>query len=195
MEAASAKRLDTGIGRMSNRASSGRSIVGSAHLVSERSSELSEFEFGLMVCSHAFERWITRGMAAAGISDLGPLDVMVLHSVNHRGREKRLADLCLVLNMEDSHVVSYSLKKLVKHGLVSTARRGKETVYAITKAGATACSNYRSVREDCLIDSLGQLGGNHAGLPEINRRIGELADLLRALSGLYDQAARSAASL
>ena len=37
-------------------------IVSSAHLVSEKSAELSEFEFGLMIASEAFNRWVVRCM-------------------------------------------------------------------------------------------------------------------------------------
>ncbi len=166
----------------------GRPIVSSAHLVSEQSAELSEFEFGMIIASHAFDRWIVRCMSAAGWSDLGPLDVLVLHSVNHRERAKKIADICLVLNIEDTHTVSYSLKKLVKLGLVAGQRKGKEIFYTTTDQGREACARYREIREDCLIRSLNALG-------DVNRDIGDLASLLRGLSGLYDQAARSAASL
>ena len=38
-------------------------IVSSSHLVSEKSPELSEFEFGLIVANHAFARWAVRCMA------------------------------------------------------------------------------------------------------------------------------------
>lgn len=166
----------------------GRGIVNSAHLVSTKSPELSEFEFGLIIAAHGFQRWMTRCMAAAGIGDLGQLDVLVLHTVNHRARLKKLADICFVLNIEDSHTVAYSLKKLQKGGLVSTARKGKEALYATTPAGEAACLAYRDVRERCLIDSLHSLGLS-------NQEIGDLAQRLRALSGLYDQAARAATSL
>ncbi|MEE8399738.1 MAG: winged helix DNA-binding protein, partial [Desulfobacterales bacterium] len=101
----------------------GTPIVSSAHLVSERAAELSEFEYGLIVADNAFARWIMRCMAAAGQSELGALDVLVLHSVNHRGRAKRLSDLSFVLNVEDSHTVTYALKKLVRLGLVAGARQ------------------------------------------------------------------------
>ena len=50
----------------------------------------------------------------AGRKGLGPLDVLVLHSVNHRGRAKTLSDICLVLNIEDTHTVTYALKKAGK---------------------------------------------------------------------------------
>ncbi len=163
-------------------------IVSSAHLVSEDAKELSEFEFGLNMAVNAYHRWIVRCMAAAGQDGLGAVDVLVLHLVNHRERDKRLSDLCFLLNIEDSHVVNYSLKKLAKLDLVAPDRRGKETFYATTAAGQALCQRYRDVRESCLIASHGALGAE-------NSEIGEAARTLRVLSGLYDQAARSAASL
>ena len=48
----------------------GAGIVSSSHLVSPRSAELSEFEFGLIVAWNAFSRWAMRCMAAAGVGDL-----------------------------------------------------------------------------------------------------------------------------
>jgi len=47
---------------------------------------------------------------------------------------------------------------------------------------------YRDIREACLIDAL-------KADDALNKDIGELARLLRVLSGMYDQAARAAASL
>jgi hypothetical protein len=89
-------------------AKSGPSIVSSSHLVSPRSAELSEFEFGLIVAWNAFSRWAVRCMAAAGVGELTITDVLLLHHVNHRARNKKLADICFVLNYEDTHVVAYS---------------------------------------------------------------------------------------
>ncbi len=170
-----------------------RSIVSSAHLVSERAAETSAFEYGLYIASNAFNRWIQRCMSAAGYPDLSALDVMVLHTVNHRAKDKKLADICFVLNIEDSHTVNYALKKLSRLGLVAGDKRGKEIFYATTEDGQAACVKYREVREDCLVSAFSAFSGDKAG--ELNEQIGEAADLLRALSGLYDQAARSASSL
>ena len=64
--------------------------------------------------------------------DGDPLDVLVLHNVNHRGKAKRLADICLVLNIEDTHTVNYALKKLERLKLLKGGRKGKEKTVAIT---------------------------------------------------------------
>ena len=163
-------------------------IVSSAHLVSPQSAEMSEFEFGLIVAGNAFHRWITHCMSAAGLKDLTPLDVLVLHHVTHRARNKRLADICFIMNVEDTHLINYSLKKLQNLGVMASSKNGKDVTYASTDKGRDFVARYRDIRESCLIDALNADDG-------LNRDIGELARLLRLLSGIYDQAARSAASL
>ncbi len=161
-------------------------IVSSSHLVSPRSLELSEFEFGLIVAWNAFSRWAVRCMAAAGCPDLTITDVLLLHHVCHRARNKKLADICFVLNYEDTHVVAYALKKLVAADLVQADKAGKEVFYHPTPRGEAFVQTYREVREECLVKSLDT---------ELNADIGELARLLRTMSGMYDQAARAATSL
>ncbi|MBK7118403.1 MAG: winged helix DNA-binding protein [Comamonadaceae bacterium] len=156
-------------------------IVSSAHLVSPQSAELSEFEFGLIVAGNAFHRWITHCMSAAGLKDLTPLDVLVLHHVTHRARDKRLADICFIMNVEDTHLINYSLKKLQNLGVVVGSKNGKEVTYASTELGRGHVQRYREIREACLINALKADDG-------LNRDIGELARLLRVLSGMYDQA-------
>ncbi|MGL4440733.1 MAG: winged helix DNA-binding protein [Bosea sp. (in: a-proteobacteria)] len=163
-------------------------IVSSGHLASGALPARSEFEFGMIMTVHAFNRWMVRCMAAAGMPDLSPLDVLVLHNVNHRGKAKRLADVCLVLNIEDTHVVSYSLKKLEKLKLIKAGRLGKEKTVQVTPAGEALCVRYREVREALLVKSVLGTGVDAAKLSDI-------AAQLRALSGQYDQAARAAASL
>ena len=165
----------------------GHRIVTSLHLVSPKSPELSELEFGLIIFNHAFSRWMVRCMAAAGGPDMAALDVLVLHHVNSQSQEKKLADICFVLNVEDTHVVSYALKKLGNLGLVEGSKRGKEVLFGTTAHGREICERYRQVRETCLLPGF-------AGSGEDNTRLGEAASLLRTLSGRYDQAARAASA-
>ncbi|HEX7439535.1 MAG TPA: winged helix DNA-binding protein [Caldimonas sp.] len=183
---AGAKRVDPVPRKNARAKASVAGIVSSSHLVSPRSVELSEFEFGLIVAWNAFSRWAVRCMAAAGCADLTITDVLVLHHINHRARNKKLGDICFVLNYEDAHVVAYSLKKLVGAKLAQTEKIGKEVFYSPTSTGEAAVQRYRGVREACLVDNLDL---------ERNPDIGELARLMRTISGLYDQAARAATSL
>lgn len=163
-------------------------IVSSSHLASS-APELSEVEFGLIIASHAFNRWMVRCMACAGLPELTSLDILVLNHVFHRGRGKKLADICFTLNVEDTHIVSYALKKLDRLGVVRGERSSKEVFYSVTPEGAAILKRYGEIREQCLTAGLDGPGGG--GL-EFSR---QLANTLRALSGLYDQAARAATSL
>lgn len=163
-------------------------IVSSAHLADGALPALSELEFGMTLAGNAFERWMVRCMTAAGEPGLTSIDVQVLHSANHRGRPKRLSDLCIMLGIEDTHVVIYAIKKLEKRGLVKSTRSGKEKLVGATPKGVEACIRYRSVREALLVESVKGLGLDP-------KAISSVAATLRALSGHYDQAARTAASL
>lgn len=163
-------------------------VVSSAHLAAGRMPALSELEFGLILLDHAFERWMVRCAAAAGVAGLNAMDVLILHNVNHRGRSKRLADICLMLNIEDTHLVTYALKKLEGLGLVASGRAGKEKAVSITAKGEGVCRRYKEVREMLLVRAVRETGISA-------ERMSEIAGWMRALSGHYDQAARAAVSI
>lgn len=165
-----------------------RKIVSSKHLATENGWALSELEFSLTVVNNAFQQWVVRCASAAGQKDLSAMDVLVLHNVNHRDTEKRRVDIGFVLNVEDDHTVNYALKKLVKLGLVEGEKRGKEVFYTSTAQGRKFCEDYRDIRQQCLVSSLKTLDSD-------NDALSEAAEMLRALSGMYDQASRAAASL
>ncbi len=165
-----------------------RRIVSSRHLAEGAGWEASELEYGLIIAYNAFTRWTSRCMAAAGNGDLTPLEILVLHNTNHRAREKRLADICFLLNIEDTHTVNYALRKLLKSGLLSSEKRGKEVFYRTSPEGAALCETYRQIREACFLD----------GMPRTDisgDELRQIAASLRSISGQYDQASRAAASL
>ena len=109
----------------------------------------------------------------SGGTDLGPLDVLVLHTVNHRDRPKKLADICFTLNIEDTHSVNYALKKLLKQGLVTADRQGKNASMRRAKPVATPVPD-TEVRDACLIETLTALGTVDT------EEIGDAARVLRA---------------
>lgn len=163
-------------------------IVSSEHLASENGWQMSELEYGMIMAYNAFNRWMVRCMSAVGYSDFNGLDILVLHNVNHRGREKRLVDVGFMLNVEDNHTINYSMKKLVKADLIVGTKRGKEMFYKTTQKGEDVCQEYRKIREVCLVQSAASTDRNF-------EEISKSATVLRSVSGLYDQAARAAASI
>ncbi|MFT5787056.1 MAG: putative MarR family transcription regulator [Ascidiaceihabitans sp.] len=165
-----------------------RRIVSSRHLADGEGWEASEVEYGMIIAYNAFSRWMTRCMSAAGNTDLTPLEILVLHNTNHRGRDKRLTDICFLLNIEDTHTVNYALRKLLKMELLSTEKRGKEVFYRTSETGEKLCDAYREVREQCFLDGL-------STTDMTGEEMRDIAAKLRSLSGQYDQASRAASSL
>lgn len=165
-----------------------RRIVSSRHLAEGDGWEASEFEYGMIIAYNAFSRWMQRCMAAAGQPELSPLEILVLHNTNHRDREKRLYDICFLLNIEDTHTVNYALRKLLKLGLLVSEKRGKEVFYHASETGRALCERYRTVRQQCLLEGLARTGVEGDELREV-------AAVMRVMSGQYDQAGRAAASL
>jgi predicted MarR family transcription regulator len=162
-------------------------VVSSAHLASSSMPALSEVEFALTMANHSFHRWMMRCMTAAGMPGLSALEVLIVHLVNHRDRPKTLADICLVLNIEDTHLANYAIKKLEGHKLVKTGRKGKEKAVSITESGMQLCTRYGEIREALVVRATRQMGHDPADISRI-------AAVLRTLSGAYDQAARAAAA-
>lgn len=144
---------------------------------------MTQFELAMIVAKHAQEQWGLRCAAAAGLKGYSHMDLLVLHMVGYGS--KRLADICFALNVEDTHVVSYALKKLQRAKLVSSQKIGKDTFFAPTPQGNKFVSDYRTLRKRYLIKTIAKMSGSR---PELE----QLTDMLRMLSGLYQQAARSA---
>lgn len=167
---------------------SNRRIVSSRHLAEGENWELSELEFGMIIAYNGFNRWIQRCMAAAGLRELTSLEILVLHNTNSRNSEKRLSDVCFLLNIEDSHTVNYALRKLLKLELIQSDKRGKEVFYKTTAQGRALCEKYREIRQQFLLEGLGKMGFQ-------GQELRDVAQLLRGLSGQYDQASRAVSSL
>jgi predicted MarR family transcription regulator len=162
-------------------------VPGEAHpfLASPQSRELSEFEFSLEILMFGFMRWVEHCMNAARFRGLNALDILVLHMVNHRARGGRLADICMVININDTHLVSYALKKLTAAGLVKVFATGRERHFETTPLGDEACIEYRKVRERVLVPSLAWVSGER-------NMVRDAAAFMRTMTAIYDQAGRFA---
>ncbi|AFW02591.1 transcriptional regulator [Gluconobacter oxydans] len=164
-------------------------IVSSSHLATPGNEDLSELEFALTVMNNAFQRWVQRCMAAVGLPELSVLDTLILHSINHRHREKSIPDLMFTLNLTERHPLNYSMKKLDELGLIERRKQGKEVFLHTTERGRQYCQDYARLRRVCLLE-LAPSDRKVGGVP-----ISDVAKALRVLTGFYEQASRSAVSL
>jgi predicted MarR family transcription regulator len=147
--------------------------------------KLSDFEFAHLTFAFGFLRWVEKCMEATGLRGLTAVDILVLHAVNLRARGRRLSEISMVLNVDDSHLVAYSLKKLVSAELVQIIRDGRESRYETTATGDEACDSYLAIRRRYLVHGVHTAANAAAGINDVTR-------LLTALTGVYDQATRLA---
>lgn len=152
---------------------------------SELSLLLSDFEYSLIILVFGFSRWVELCMAATNYRGLNMVDILVLHATNHRAQNRKISEICMVLNIDETHLVSYSLKKLQAAGLVSYTSKGRERHYSSTDLGDQACDEYREIREKYLVRGLASINKDGNGLDNIT-------NVLSTMCGLYDQAGRLA---
>jgi predicted MarR family transcription regulator len=150
----------------------------------EVAAQMTQFEQALTVTKNAFEQWVLRCAAGAGISGFSALELHVLAKTVNTERPRRIADICFSMKIEDTHLVTYALKKLLKAGLVESARTGKETFFSCTDEGRRTMHVYKEVRRKYLIKSVSMFSENELDIERFT-------DMLHALSGMYEQAART----
>ncbi len=149
--------------------------------------QLSEMELSLTVLWNSVRRWLSQRSNSNAVSGLSDLDIFLLHLLVYRNRQLRGVDLAFALSIDDLHLVSYSLKKLTRAGLTTSTRQGKEVFYAATDQGRENFATFQSDRQRYLEPAMAHLVASKLDLKALNAS-------LRALSGVYEQAARSAAS-
>jgi|GEM_PF-2044422 len=148
---------------------------------------MNEFESSLAKTYLAFQRWADKCMLSVGELSLTFTDIIVLHAVTQCSHGMRLHDISFMLNIEDRHVVAYSLCKLENRGIIKGAKRGKEKFYHATQRGEEIKTAYQEVRWSLLISSISRLQGSETELKTCT-------EFLRIISGIYEQAARCATS-
>jgi predicted MarR family transcription regulator len=146
---------------------------------------LSKFEYHLITVMFGFFRWIETCMNAADLVGLNSLDILVLHALNRRPKGQRLSEIGLVMNIDDTHLVAYSLKKLMNAHLVSAKRLGRERIFITTVDGDAACIDYHRVREKFFVKEVVKRANEFEDFEKV-------AETLSNLASTYDRAGRAA---
>lgn len=148
---------------------------------------LSELELSLTILWNSIRRWLNQRSSFSKVSGLSDLDMFLLHLLVIRNKPTRGVDLAFALAIDDMHLVSYSLKKLTKLGLTSSAKNGKEVFYVSTRTGKEHYEQFLVDRRKFLEPAIKYIFDSNADFESLNGS-------LRALSAAYEQAARAAAS-
>ena len=148
----------------------------------------TEMEFALMRTFEGFGRWQSECLAGvSNVTATGPENAL-LHVIRMNDRPKTMRDLTRLLNREDVPNIQYSLRKLIGAGLVVREGAGRSGVtYRVTDEGARVTEDYGLLRRKLLIAAV-------RTLPGFAERLEEAAATLTVLSGIYEEAARVAAT-
>jgi predicted MarR family transcription regulator len=147
--------------------------------------KLDELEHALTIMSNAYSHWLLRSMAAAGDRQLNLVDILVLHHLFCNKRPMRVTEICIALNISDTHTISYSQRKLCKLKLLESERVGKDCFYKVTESGTELCLKYLNINHECLNKS-------YNGVTNSETLLTDLIKFLNNLSGIYDQLSQGA---
>lgn len=149
---------------------------------------VTELEFALMRAFEGFGRW--QSECLAGVCKLaasGPENAL-LHVIRMHERPKSIKELARLTNRDDVPNIQYSLRKLIGGGLVVRKGAGRTGVnYEVTPEGRKVTDDYGVLRRRLLLAELDNL-------PGFATRLAETARVLNVLTGIYEEAARVAAT-
>jgi predicted MarR family transcription regulator len=151
--------------------------------------ELSLFELQhAVICfSEAFQRHIASQLVRiTGDSNFSAQDCILLHGIRLGERPKSIPDLQHFTNRSDLANIQYSVRKLMKAGLVEKAANGAKrgTTYQLTKRGIEVTDEYVEARRH-ITELLPHEAEAFAAETKVACR------LLMLLTGLYDQVSRT----
>ncbi len=150
--------------------------------------DVAEVEFALMRAFEAFGRWQAECLGAViDLAASGPENAM-LHIIRMNERPKSIKDLARLSNREDIPNMQYSLRKLIRAGLVEKTGSGRSGVtYTVTQKGREVTDRYADVRASLLTKAI-------QSVPDLRHRLEDATQTLDLMTGIYEHAALSAAT-
>lgn len=151
---------------------------------------LTELEFAIIRVASAFDRWQSDCLAFCSGQRFSGADVATLHVIRMHDRPKSISEIARLLKRDDQSNLQYGIRKLSKAGLIekSSGNNGgrKGVTYQVTDEGREVTETYATYRQELLL-SMTKTIAEDATLEDVSK-------LMNHLSGLYDQAARVAAT-
>jgi predicted MarR family transcription regulator len=150
--------------------------------------DVTEVEYALMRSYEAFGRWQAECLATVIEFSATGAENALLHVIRMNDRPKTIHDLAHMTNREDIPNIQYSLRKLIKGGLVRRSGSGRAGVtYSASERGIEVTDQYAKLRKTLLVQAL-------SNVPDFDTRLSEAARTFELLTGIYEQVARIAAT-
>lgn len=146
---------------------------------------ITRFELVLQVLANSFDQWVKRCGAKSDLAAFSATEIFILHRIGRSETPRRISDLCFALKIEDTHIVTYAVKKLLKAGLVTSSRSGKDTYFHVTPEGEARITSYAANKRANLGEALAMFNEQDLDLAALEGK-------LQVLAAVYEQAARRA---
>lgn len=148
---------------------------------------VTELEFALMRVRESFDRWQSECFTASSGLSVSGAENALLHVIRLHDRAKPLKELARLTNRDDIPNLQYALRKLSKLGLIRQDGGRSNAVYSLTRAGEDLTTRYAVLRRKLFIEFT-------EAVSDVDARMQQAAQTLNLLSGIYEQAARVAAT-
>lgn len=155
----------------------------------EKELELTDFELQLWRVFFGFLRWQQECERNVNGTNLLGEDLSILHIIRMKDRPKTITDIARLLNRDDTFNIQYSVRKLIKMGLIKSIRISgtKSANYQITEAGIQNTERYLEARKKILLEKFVNDKANHFHLESVSKTLSKM-------KSIYDIAEHEAAS-
>ena len=154
--------------------------------LTSREAALTAFEQALICAAEAFYRFAGSLLGpVARDNNLTGQDCVILQQLVVAWAPRKVGDLLRFANRDDASNIQYSLRKLIKAGLVRQVRSAskRDTSYEVTAEGARISARLVALRREYLMTTIG-------GLSDGDDQIAVLTRTLGLLTGIYDHGSR-----
>jgi predicted MarR family transcription regulator len=146
----------------------------------------AEFQHAVICFAESFYRYVGKSLSMiADDPNLTGYDSVILHTIYALDRAKSITEIQHFTNRGDVANIQYSIRKLLKAGLIEKAPKGggRGTSYRVSAKGRAVARDYVIARR-ALLSQVPQNGG------QLVARLADARNMLTLLTGLYDQASR-----
>ncbi len=147
---------------------------------------VTEFEQGLICAAEAFFRFYGALLGREGrMRGISGQDNVVLQQILAASRPLSVADIARFANRDDIANIQYSLKKLLRAGLIEKAGRtsARETGYVVTDLARKWTAAFLRLRRELFTDPSAQI-------LDFDAQLATCGKLLNTIAGFYDHGTR-----
>ncbi len=161
--------------------------VPAPHLAqSPHEAAVTEFEQALICAAQAFYRFIGESLGAEGARhNLSGEDNVILQQLMASSRPRGVTDLARFSNRDDIANLQYSLRKLIKAGLVEKApgSTNRDTVYQVTPRARELTEHFLALRRELVM-------APSESMPGFDEALRAAARAMQLVTSFYDHGTR-----